>query len=173
MKTFYTLIISSVMVGNVSAQKMIQGLGLGYLQNNVTYANSDMVSLNYTPVLLRERGNFAYGFSAPFSLGKIVSSSRESVDRGLFLELPISAEINYKPGPPCTILKSYSMFAGAGLSRVINTKNMFERMDFMNMYLGIRIPPFGKSFEIRMLYSQTIEKGKGNRLGLSVSYLFN
>ena len=173
MKTFYTLIISSVMVGNVSAQKMFQGLGIGYLQNNISYANSDMVSLNYTPVFLREKGNFAYGFSAPFSLGKIVSSTRESVNSGMMLELPISAEINYKPGPPCTILKSYSMFAGAGLSRVINTKNMIERMDFMNMYLGIRIPPFDQSFEIRMMYSQAIEKGKGNRLGLSVSYLFN
>lgn len=173
MKTFYTFIISSVMVGSVSAQKMIHGLGLGYLQNNITYANSDLLTLNYTPVLLRERGNFAYGFSAPFSLGNFVSSARESAHRGMLLELPISTEINYKPGPPCTILKSYSMFAGAGLSRVINTKNRFDRLDFMNMYLGIRIPPFGQNFEIRMLYSKALEKGKGNRLGLAISYLFN
>lgn len=173
MKKAILLFLSYSSFSILSSQTFFQGLGVGYMSNSGTFNNYSFVSLNYNPQFVRENGNVGIGLAFPMSLGKKISAERENSKKGLLIELPVSFELTFKPSPFQSSSKNFSIFAGAGVSKVYYNSFSSASSNYINLYTGVRIPPFGRSLELRMTYSRGTTFSDQERIGLSLSYLFD
>lgn len=167
----YLLILIGLFFFNVTfSQGLSHGLGIGTTDYSSTY---NTINLQYTPMLYKTKGTLGFGLSSPMSYSVLESSARDY--KKSHFELPIAGEISFNPSAPCTAFESYSIFAGAGVSRVYSgSVSTFN--DYMNVYLGIRIPPFKQSFELRFNYGRELNNLKFDlysrtKMSFSLSYI--
>lgn len=168
MKKLLTFILVTWMTGGLRAQKFNHTVGLVYNQFLGTYGNMDAMGIQYNPQFQKTKGNYTYGIAFPLAYNSVVSSSRES-RRGM-LELPASFELSYTPCGLCSSYQAMSIFAGAGVSKMLALSRSGALGNFMNASIGIRIPVTKKSMEFRMNYSKSMQTEHLVRLGLSLAY---
>jgi hypothetical protein len=170
----YLLIIAGFFFVNVSfSQGLYHGFGIGTTDYSGTYGSMSTINFQYTPMLYKTKGSLGYGISSPMSYSVLESSARDY--KTTHFELPIAGEISFNPSAPCTAFESYSIFAGGGVSRVYSGR-ISSYTDYMNMYLGIRIPPFQQSFELRFNYGRELnhlnfDLPARSKMSFSLSYI--
>ncbi|MCC6817601.1 MAG: hypothetical protein IT245_01740 [Bacteroidia bacterium] len=169
MKKLFAFTIALVSFLSVNAHNFNHTIGLVYNQFNGIYGNMDLAGVMYNPQIQKIKGNYSYGMSFPLSYLAGVSSARSEVQKGFF-ELPASFEVSYTPCGLCNSYQFFSVFAGAGMSRLYQVNQVINYNDYYNATLGIRMPVSKKSIEVRMNYSSNIQFQKNRRLNLSIGY---
>jgi hypothetical protein len=173
MKTRTFLLLVSLCVLSVKAQRFHHGIGVNYDQYSGSLGNSDVIGLTYHPKLLLNHENdlFTYSLTSPLSLSVMSSSARDNSSP--LVELPIAFEIGFLPGAPCIAYRYCGFFAGAGVSRIISTGDK-RGMTYFNTCLGARTTIWRLPLEARLNYGigSPWLPGRYERLSFGLSYIF-
>lgn len=165
------LIVLALLAGqNVCASDFTHTLGLSYSSFNGSYGNSDMMGLMYNPQFLKSKGHLVYGLAFPMTYSRIVTSGRSETNNGV-LEVPLSFEMTYNAYGFGNGFKGFSVFAGAGMSRLVSMDNVNQGLNFINGTVGARLPVYHRAIEVRLGYSRNSIDQDQIRYSLSLGYV--
>jgi hypothetical protein len=170
MKTICLFCFSIIGLQLLHAQRFSLAAGMNYDLFTSTYGSADAVNIMCHPrlVLNPASRNVHISFSAPFTFGKIVSSSRNP--NPYLIELPIALELRLFPkgSKNDDTRRNYSSFAGFGVSRIKNVERDIEGITLLNAYAGVRI----SALELKVIYGGNyIQPGSYNRLSFGLAYV--
>lgn len=161
------------LLGELHAQRSSYSFGITYDRYKSNYGTADAIAFLYNPRLSFHGRDerFVYGLSSPLTAGRITTAAPEKA-RVMLIEIPMMAECGFYPKGSHNPNRSFAVFAGTGVARILRTNYVLKGSNYVNSFIAFRMSPFGQTLEARLNYGFNINRSaRADKLSIGLAYV--